>query len=210
MVGGARKGYCSKLRLRRVLSPSRTMMIEMTMATMGRRMKNCAMALALRHRDGGRLGGGRTGRHLHPRADFLHALHHDPVAGFQPFVDEPEGADALPRLDHAQLDSVVRLDHGHVVDALELGDRALGDQDRALLLVDGDADAPELAGPDGAPGVREGDLHEDRPGLGIDRAVHEYEIALLGMDRAVGEEQLELEGSGASAAPFLAPPVVRD
>src|SRR5690349_18104555 len=88
MVGGARKGYCSKLRLRRVLSPSRTMMIEMTMATMGRRMKKLAMALALHHRGGGRLGGGRTGRHLDPGADLLHAFHHDPVAGLQPFVDD--------------------------------------------------------------------------------------------------------------------------
>ncbi len=89
-------------------------------------------------------------------------------------------------------------DHGHVVDALQLRDRALGDQDRALLLVDGDADAGVLAGPDDAAGVGEGGLHQDRARLGVDRAVHEHEVALLGMHRPVGEDQLELEGSRCS------------
>src|SRR6185503_1007379 len=93
MVGGARKGYCSKLSPRRLLRPSRTVMIEMTMATMGRRMKKLAMALVRlpgrrRRSDGrrGRRGGdglldrGGDGRDLRPRPHLLHSLHDDAVA----------------------------------------------------------------------------------------------------------------------------------
>jgi hypothetical protein len=42
MVGGARKGYCSTLSPCNALSPSKTVRIAMTMATIGRRMKNWA------------------------------------------------------------------------------------------------------------------------------------------------------------------------
>ena len=44
IVGGARKGYCSKLSPRRLLSPSSTVMIAMTIATIGRLMKKSAMS----------------------------------------------------------------------------------------------------------------------------------------------------------------------
>ena len=44
IVGGARKGYCSKLRPVSVKMPSSDMRIAMTIATMGRRMKNSATA----------------------------------------------------------------------------------------------------------------------------------------------------------------------
>src|SRR5512139_285525 len=43
MFGGARNGYCSMARPLIVTTPSMTVRIEMTMATIGRRMKNCAM-----------------------------------------------------------------------------------------------------------------------------------------------------------------------
>ena len=41
--GGARNGYCSKASLRSEAVPSRTVRIAMTIATIGRRMKNCAI-----------------------------------------------------------------------------------------------------------------------------------------------------------------------
>ena len=42
MVGGARKGYCSKLSRMSVETPRSTIRIEITIATIGRRMKNWA------------------------------------------------------------------------------------------------------------------------------------------------------------------------
>src|SRR5947207_2921089 len=94
IIGGARNGYCSMLRPRSVATPIITMRIEMTMATMGRRMKNWAMGLLLVPRRG-RLGGvvprlirggllrlGLVGvdrhglrHHLHAGADLLQAVH---------------------------------------------------------------------------------------------------------------------------------------
>src|ERR1051325_1001100 len=44
IVGGARNGYCSMLRPFNVKRPISTMMMEITMATIGRRMKKFAMA----------------------------------------------------------------------------------------------------------------------------------------------------------------------
>src|SRR5262245_30839358 len=136
MVGGARKGYCSKLRLPRLLTPSRTMMMEMTMATIGLRMKKLAMELSLGPLGlgGGRGGSGRggglldlhhLGLHRDPGPYLLQALDHHLLAGLQARVDDPEVADALPGLDHAQVDLVVAAHHGHVVDALQLGHGAL-------------------------------------------------------------------------------------
>ena len=42
MIGGARNGYCSKLSPVSVKTPSSTVRIAMTIATIGRRMKNSA------------------------------------------------------------------------------------------------------------------------------------------------------------------------
>jgi hypothetical protein len=43
IVGGARKGYCSMLSPFRETRPISTIMIEITIATIGRRMKKLAM-----------------------------------------------------------------------------------------------------------------------------------------------------------------------
>src|ERR1051325_1828743 len=47
IVGGARNGYCSMLRPFKLKSPIKTRMIEMTIATIGLRMKKFAMGYAL-------------------------------------------------------------------------------------------------------------------------------------------------------------------
>ena len=46
MMGGARNGYCSMLSPVSVKTPSSTVRIAMTIATIGRRMKNSATAYA--------------------------------------------------------------------------------------------------------------------------------------------------------------------
>src|SRR4029079_365248 len=147
MVGGARNGYCSKDSPRRVLSPSITMMIEMTMATMGRRMKKLAMAL----RPGGRRGRRRgvldahhLGLDLHAGASLLQTLDDDAIARGQPLVDDPQGADPLAGVHGAHLDGAVLLHHGDVVVALQLLDGALRDEHGVLLDFHGRANARVL------------------------------------------------------------------
>src|SRR5262245_60243064 len=98
IVGGESSGYCSMESFCSVARPTRTITIEMTIATVGRLMKNSAIGSV---RGGGRgLLGGRAQvgiADLHHRRLHLHALLHL----LQPFDD-----DALARLeaclDHAQ------------------------------------------------------------------------------------------------------------
>src|SRR5262249_321052 len=137
MVGGARKGYCSKLRPRSVLMPISTVMIAMTMATIGRRMKKSATALLLAVR----LRRGRRGRQLysrrrrrrnavglelgldlHARAGFLNALDDDPFAGLESGGDEVEVLVGVPQRHGALGNLVTVADHEHGLGALQLLD----------------------------------------------------------------------------------------
>src|SRR4051794_4122959 len=85
MLGGARNGYCSTERPRVMTSPSMTVRMEMTMATIGRRMKKFATPRlpSLRPPGSFRLTLGHARRHLHlaPRPDLLHPLDDDALAG---------------------------------------------------------------------------------------------------------------------------------
>src|SRR5262245_5236068 len=93
-----------------------TVRIAMTIATIGRRMKNWAIraspsvALGLWRR--GRGGAALVdldglGLDLDAGPYLLQSLDHDPLAGLEARVDDPERADALRRLHHADLDRVV-------------------------------------------------------------------------------------------------------
>src|SRR5215510_1055817 len=77
MLGGARNGYCSTASLLTVMVPSITVRIEITMATMGRRIKKFDIAfpyLFLRRRYG--LFGGS---HQHSGPQPLQSFRYDPV-----------------------------------------------------------------------------------------------------------------------------------
>src|ERR1700757_5261130 len=94
MVGGARNGYCSMLRPVSVNSPSATMMIAMTIATIGRRMKNSATGgrSLLRRRLG------RFRAYDQPVADALEAVDDDALTRLEAVVDHPIVVDLHPRL----------------------------------------------------------------------------------------------------------------
>src|SRR5215472_14740230 len=128
IVGGARNGYCSKESRLSVATPRITIRIEMTMATMGRRMKNCATALSSRlalagrwsrwwgrgrRRCGGRraVGGGlRLESHLHAGPHLLHALDDHPLAGLEPLAHDVEVVDAVTQAHRPERDLVPALD----------------------------------------------------------------------------------------------------
>src|ERR1700686_1715374 len=86
-------------------SPSRTVRMEMTMATTGRLMKKLAMSLLLpRGRSGCGARGGRFRRvHSGPRLDARESLHDHTVARLQSGADDPETANSLPSGDLSDL-----------------------------------------------------------------------------------------------------------
>src|SRR5215510_8619397 len=134
-------------------APAMVMRIAMTIATIGRRMKNSAMDCPLPL---GLFGGLRLGcfalgsfprrrRSLrrvdgHSGSDPLQPLHDDLVSGLQALLDDPHVPVDRAGLDDLDRDLVVRPDDRDLVAALELRHRALRHEDRALLDVQGDAD----------------------------------------------------------------------
>src|ERR671922_800115 len=134
-------GYCAMGSWTMATMPTITMRMEMTIATMGRLMKNLAMRVAplrascvLVRRLALRGGSGRGGSTLGGRGPRLHPcpcgfglhrrrLHHgtsshvleagddDPLAGLESLGDDPEGAHPWSDLDRTDLDRVVRPDH---------------------------------------------------------------------------------------------------
>src|SRR5262249_39183108 len=80
-----------------------------------------------------------TGRRLlrrdhHAIANSLKALDDDSLAGFEAFVDDPQGVHALADLDVAEGDLVVTAHYAHAVEVLELLHRALWYEQRTRLV----------------------------------------------------------------------------
>src|SRR5512139_4349975 len=97
--------------------PTIVIRMAMTIATIGRLMKNLDMPdlLLLALGGGGRRrcrlcfafrGGLRRGD-PDPGLDLLDPLDHDPLAGFQSLVDDPQGADPFGGRDRPEVDGVV-------------------------------------------------------------------------------------------------------
>src|SRR5580658_6248377 len=88
-------GNCATGKLNTVSAPTNTMTIEITMATMGRLMKNFDMghpSLSIRRSliPGCLvLGYEWFGIHAHTRAHPLHSFNHDSVSGVEPVRDDP-------------------------------------------------------------------------------------------------------------------------
>src|SRR5512134_3530239 len=101
-IGGTTSGYCAMGSPDIATSPTRTVTMEITIATIGRLTKKRAMLLGLgrglRHALAG--GGGGHGLRAHDGAfpHLLQALHHDLLARLQAFVDQPEAVHPRPDL----------------------------------------------------------------------------------------------------------------
>src|SRR5437879_6172916 len=170
-----------------VKSPSTTTMIEMTIATIGRRMKNSATgARSLLRR---RLDGLRA--HDQAVADAVQTVDDDALARLQPLVDHPLVVDLHPRLDLAGAHRVAVADDRDLVRPLHLLDRALRDDDRVLLRLEGGAYLRELPGTDEISRVREEAHDEERSRLHVDLPIRDRSLPALGVDVAVGEDELE-------------------
>src|SRR5207253_10601035 len=126
--GGMIDGYCATGSVRIANRPATTVMIEMTIATIGRLMKKRAIPLTL-----GRQLLGRHRRDRNALSHFLHPFGHDLLARRQPVLDHPQPADARSDLDRSDRHLVALAHDRDLVAPLQLGDLALGHQQRVLL-----------------------------------------------------------------------------
>src|SRR6185369_12258466 len=215
-LGGASAGYCSIGSPDSALSPTRTVRIAMTIATMGRRMKKWPMRSvfpAVRWRFGSRVRGrfrlrrrGRLRRRTglfdgHDRrldrdavADFLQPFDDDLLAGREPAFDYPQRIDAFAGLDRTHRDLAVVGYDGHGVRGLQLLDGALRNQNCALAEIDRSAHPSVLARTDELLRIRETDFEHQRAGGGIDQTVGKLETAAMIVHRPVAENELEATG----------------
>jgi len=94
--------------------------MEITMATMGRLMKNFDMGLPILC-----LRAKRLGVYSRARAYFLNAFGDDSFAGIQPFRNNPLGANTVANRDCSNADLIVATYNGNLVTALEFRHCAL-------------------------------------------------------------------------------------
>src|SRR5216683_5936167 len=121
-------GNCATGRLNMVIVPTITMTMEITMATMGRLIKNFDIGLpSLRFR------GKWLGVYLHARTHLLHAFGNHAFASLQSVRDNPIGADTVADLNRMDAHFVLAVDRRDLIAALQLRDCALGYKQRILL-----------------------------------------------------------------------------
>src|SRR5215831_12386357 len=162
MFGYSATGSCTI-----ATTPTITMRMEITMATMGRLMKKTAMEayrLLRRH------GGGWRAR-VHPdlltRAHPIAPFDDDPLVRLEALGDDPERADPLVGLHRAQVDGIVRLHDRDLVNALHVVDGALWDEQRVLPDVHR-AHLRVLAGAEHAARIRKDAARQHSAGLHVD------------------------------------------
>src|ERR1700733_3620091 len=103
-------------RLKMVMVPTITMTMEITIATMGRLMKNFDIGSPSRRFRGGKW----LGVHLHPRTYLLNALGTSAISALQSVRDNPLVADAVAHRDGSDAHFVLAVQHRHLIGALQL------------------------------------------------------------------------------------------
>src|SRR6185369_6322717 len=132
-------GYWATGSPARATSPTMTVMMAMTMATIGRLMKKRYMALppaafGCGARPGSRAGGQaeRPRLNRHPLFHLLHTFGDHHLARLEARLDFPKRSHPLARLYHAQLHLVVGAQHRQLVAPLQFQQAALRHQQRPL------------------------------------------------------------------------------
>src|SRR5215469_8486414 len=129
--GGAMLGNCATGRLRRVSEPTRTRTMEITIATIGRLMKNFDMTLPA-HRF--RAEWFRVD--LDPGANFLDSFDDYSVTWIEPTGNHPAPIHLCPHCHRANGYFVASVNNCYLITALELRDRSLRNQQRPLVCPD--------------------------------------------------------------------------
>src|SRR5579872_1663601 len=121
--GGAMFGNCATGKLRMVSEPTSTRTIEITIATIGRLMKNFDMTLPAHRIRGEWLG-------IDPDAGthFLNSLRNNPITRVQSTCDHPTPIDLRPYRHGPDGHLVVGVEDCHLITTLEFSNRTLRNQ----------------------------------------------------------------------------------
>src|SRR5579864_4399198 len=129
--GGAMFGNCAIGKLRTVSEPTSTRTIEITIATIGRLMKNFDMTLPA---DGFRGEWFRID--ADPGADFLDTLGDNPLTWMESTGNHPAPIHLRPDCHRPDVDLIVGVHDGNLVAALQLRNRPLWHKECVVLDVD--------------------------------------------------------------------------
>jgi hypothetical protein len=157
--------------------------MAITIATMGRFMKNFDMLGALRI-------------DCHSVSDFGNSFRHNAVARAHAAFDDPHFARALANLHCADRDAVVRADNGYLIVTLQFVHRTLRDQERTLAESGHGAHTAKLAGPKKIAGICKQRGHANSTCLRVDLAVRECDFAGMRINVAVGQSELQRNSAG--------------
>src|SRR5207245_165845 len=190
MYGYSATGSCTMATTQTI-----TMRMEITMATIGRSMKNLAIGGGLLPRAA--FGGlARRQPDLLAGAHPVASLHDDPLAGLEPLGDDPERADARVDLHPAHVHGLVRPDHRNLVDPLHVLNGPLGDHEGVLPHLDDGPDLRVLAGAQHVSRIREHAAREHGTGGDVDLPIQGGGPPSCRIDAPVGQDQLQLDVPG--------------
>src|ERR1700693_1715023 len=132
-------GNCATGRLTITTAPTIIVRMAITIATIGRLMKNLDMGSLFRRE--------RLGIHLHSLANLLYAFGHDAFAGLEAIANQPLIADPIAHLDESNVHFVVGVHNRNLIAALKLIHSALLHQQSAGLYSQRRAHPAVLDGP---------------------------------------------------------------
>src|SRR5437016_4122084 len=143
-----------------------TVMMAITMATIGRWMKNLDIALPAcrgRWRDvRGCWRLERFGVHRKALAHLLSSFDHNAVSGLQTLLNDPGRSGSLTYFHRLDVNLVIARHDVDLIVALQLRDRALRNEQRALFGVEPHPDAGELARAKNVSRIRKQRFHPQR------------------------------------------------
>src|SRR6266850_608993 len=182
--GGTISGNCASGSPRMETTPTITVMMAMTIATIGRSTKNRATRSAPDLREG-------PGRDDAALSDGRRRADDDLLAGLDAVLDDLEVADAIPDRDRSHDHLVVRAEHLYLITALEIGDRPLGNNERAADAVGDGAHAPVLTRPKDVAWIRECRHEPDGASATVHFPVRGDESALMLESTPIAQRERE-------------------
>src|ERR1700756_1052008 len=185
-------GNCATGKLSTVSAPTSTMTMDITMATMGRLMKNFDMGHgSLSIRRSLVLGHEWLGIHAHPTAHSLNSFNHDFVSWIEPARDDPSVINPVAHSDRSNVNFIVGANHSNLVAALQFRHCALRNQQRPRLRPDDSADFGIAAGSQNIVWIGKEPGDSNRTGGLVHLAIGKIKLSLVGIRGAARQNQLK-------------------
>src|SRR6186713_1933896 len=183
--GGAIAGNCEIGRVTMVMAPTMTVSSEITMATIGRLMKNLDTSAS----NARRLAGDDLDDR--PVANFQQALDNHAFAGFQTLGHDPQVPDAVADRHGTDRHLVIAAHDRHLMTPLQLGDRALRNQQGAGRRLYGEPHTSKSARAKQIVGIGKHRSDSDRPGCRVDLPIGKRDRPGMFVDLSITERQLK-------------------